>query len=320
MNLSAKATVTRLRRIRPNRTWALLLVAVTIGGLAAVSARSYLAHQMQAIEATAKGKTVTVIVAKRDLAKGAVLSADNMALRPIPVEYAHSAALLPDDFERVDGQRLGYPVKSGEMILWGLMETHRAPTFSAHVTSGRRAMTVPVDEINSISGMLEPGDSIDLLATIDRNGRKTTFPIMQNVEVMATGQRSQDDPKSGGPRQYSTVTIDTSPEQARLLIAARDGGKLTALLRNPQDRQPIASQVDAAALLGLTDARPVASGGHARARHAVPVLYGTTLKAAPPEALHLDGGAARAALDAPAPAAVPEPAPGPARAQASLLP
>ena len=150
MNLSAKATVTRLRRIRPNRTWALLLVAVTVGGLAAVSARSYLAHQMQAIEATAKGKTVTVIVAKRDLAKGAVLSADNMALRPIPAEYAHSAALLPDDFERVDGQRLGYPVKSGEMILWGLMETQRAPTFSAHVTSGRRAMTVPVDEIRCV--------------------------------------------------------------------------------------------------------------------------------------------------------------------------
>lgn len=302
--MTLNATLTRLRRVRPNRTWILLLIALSVGGLAAMAARSYLTHQMQAIEATAKGKTVTVIVAKHDVPKGAVLSADNMAVRPIPVEYAQSTALTPDDFERVDGQRLGYPVKSGEMILWGLMETQRAPTFSAHVAAGRRAMTVPVDEINSISGMLEPGDAIDLLATIDRNGKRTTFPVMQDVTVMATGQRSQDDAKSGTARQYSTVTIDTSPDQARLLIAAREAGKLTALLRNPQDKQPIAGEVDAAALLGLTAAPRTAGAGTGRTRapRTIPVLYGGSLKAAPPDALRLD---ARAVQVAPPPAAAP---------------
>jgi hypothetical protein len=34
-------------------------------------------------------------------------------------------------FARIDGQPLAYPVKAGEMILWGLMETQRAPTFSS---------------------------------------------------------------------------------------------------------------------------------------------------------------------------------------------
>ena len=315
MNLSAKATVTQLRRLRPNRTWAMLLVALTIGLLAALAARSYLTRRMEAIEATAKGKTVTVIVAKRDIAKGGVLSADNMALRPIPVDYAHSGALNPDDFERIDGQRLGYAVKSGEMIMWSMMETQRARTFSAHVAAGRRAMTVPVDEINSISGMLEPGDAIDLLATVDRSGKKTTFPVLQNVEVMATGQRSQDDPKSGTQRNYSTVTIDTSPEQARLLIAARDMGKLTALLRNPQDKQPIASAADVAALLGLGAPPPIA-GGHGRVRRTVPVLYGNSLKSAPAEALRLGMRSADAAPSTPAPS----PAAPPAAAQAGAAP
>ena len=322
MNLSAKATatVTHIRRLRPNRTWALLLVALAIGGLAAMSARSYLTRQMEAIEASAKGKTVTVIVAKQDIPKGEVLSADNMALRPIPAEFAHSIALSPDDFERVDGQRLAYPVKSGEMILWGLMETQRVPTFSANVAAGRRAMTVPVDEINSISGMLEPGDTIDLLATIDRNGKKATFPVMQDVTVMATGQRSQDDPKTGGARQFSTVTIDTTPEQARFLIAARDAGRLTALLRNPQDKAAIAGQYDVAALLGLSG--PAANGRRVRVARQVPVLYGGNLKSAPPEALRLDRRTAQApapepADAAPAPAAGAAPAGTPVVAQAS---
>jgi len=307
MNLAAKATatVTHIRRLRPNRTWALLLVALTIGGLAAMSARSYLNRQMQAIEDSAKGKTVTVIVAKSDIPKGELLSAENMALRPIPAEFAHSVALSPEDFERVDGQRLAYPVKSGEMILWGLMETARVPTFSANVAAGRRAMTVPVDEINSISGMLEPGDTVDLLATVDRNGKKLTFPVMQSVTVMATGQRSQNDPKTGDERQYTTVTIDTTPEQARFLIAARDGGTLTALLRNPQDKMALPGQYDVAALLGLTNPAPQGGVRRVRAARQVPVLYGGNLNGTPPEALRL---APRAAAPEPAPAALAAPA------------
>lgn len=315
MNSTAKATVTRIRQFRPNRTWILLGVALTIGVLAALAARSYLTRQMQAIEATSKGKTVTVIVAKHDIPQGATLSAENMALRPIPAEYAHSAALQPDDFERVDGQRLAYPVKSGEMILWGLMETQRMPTFSARVEAGRRAMTVPVDEINSISGMLEPGDTIDLLVTVEREGKKSTFPVMQNVAVMATGQRSLDDPKSGGPRQYSTVTINTSPEEARFLIAAREGGRMTALLRNPQDKQPIAGKYDVAALLGLGGAAPVRGGG--RGRREVPVLYGGSMKNLPPDALRL---APRPGVDTADAAPATAPAPGSAAAQAAGAP
>lgn len=324
MNLAAKAsaTVTNIRRLRPNRTWALLLVALTIGGLAAISARSYLNRQMQAIENSAKGKTVTVIVAKNDIPKGELLSAENMALRPIPAEFAHSIALLPEDFERVDGQRLAYPVKSGEMILWGLMETARVPTFSANVAAGRRAMTVPVDEINSISGMLEPGDTVDLLATLDRNGRKSTFPVMQNVTVMATGQRSQNDPKTGDERQYTTVTIDTTPEQARLLIAARDAGRLTALLRNPQDSAALPGQYDVAALLGLTNPAPQGGARRVRAVRQVPVLYGGNLNSAPPGALRL-GGRAAAPEPEPAPAAPAAPAasgaPAPAPASAPVV-
>jgi len=317
MNSTAKATANRIRQFRPNRTWILLGVALTIGVLTALAARSYLTHQMQAIEATSKGKTVTVIVAKTDIPQGATLSAENMALRPIPVEYAHSAALVPDDFERVDGQRVAYPIKSGEMILWGLMETHRMPTFSARVEAGRRAMTVPVDEINSISGMLEPGDTIDLLITIDREGKKSTFPVMQNVAVMATGQRSQDDPKTGAARQYSTVTINTSPDEARLLIAARDAGRLTALLRNPQDKQPIAGKYDVAALLGLNGVVAVRGGG---GRREVPVLYGGNMKNVPAEALHLTPRSGADTADA-APAPTPAvPAAGMAGAQTASAP
>ena len=71
-----------------------------------------------------------------------------------------------------------------------------------------------------------------------------------------------------------------TPSQAAALIGARDGGKFTALLRNPHDRQGMSGDtVDLAALL--------AEGG-AGVRE-VPVLYGGRSDKLGPDALHLDG-------------------------------
>lgn len=273
------------RNFKPNKTWIVLGVAVGIGLLAALAARSYLSSQMAAMEARTKGNPVNVIVAKRELKKGEKLSSDNVAVRMIPGDYAHSNAVNPNDFDRLDGQALAYPVKPGEMILWSLMEGKKTPPFSTRIAAGHRAITVPVDEVNSMSGMLEPGDMIDLLVTVDQKGKKVTFPLLQSVQVMATGQRSADDPRSGERRQYSTVTLDTTLEQAQNVIVAHESGKITALLRNPEDKQIFGNiGADLAALLGLKgDSKTLALEGERE----VPVLYGGRGGKLPPEGLNL---------------------------------
>ena len=263
------------RTFKLKKTWLILGVAAVIGVLAALAARSFLSNQIEAIEARGKGKTVNVLVAKRELKRGDKLSSDTVAVRAVPVDYTHSGAILPDAFSRVDGQPLAYPVRPGEMILWGLMEGKRVPTFSARVEIGHRAMTVPVDEINSISGMLEPGDIIDLLVTIDQKGKKVTLPLMQSVQVMATGQRAVDGAKDGERKSFSTVTIDATPAQAENVIIARDAGRVTALLRNPDDKRRLkGGDANMAALLGSVDKAMAAE-------QPIPVLYGGSSKIAP---------------------------------------
>jgi pilus assembly protein CpaB len=278
--------IAKIKSMRPNKTWVVLGVALAIGLLAALAARSYLANRVADLEAKARGKNVNVVVAKADLPKGTKLSSANVAVRPVPSDYAHSSSVLPDQFDRVEGQALAFNVKSGEAILWSLMEGKKVPTFSARVDAGRRAITVPVDEINSISGLLEPGDLIDLLVTIDLKGKKITVPLLQSVRVMATGQRSVDDPKSGERRLYSTVTLDTDPQQAQNVVVAREAGRLTALLRNPEDKLPLKGmQGDLAALLGATNSPAAASTTDSVKE--VPVIYGGRAGKIPPEALRL---------------------------------
>jgi len=276
-----KLKIPAFRKI--NKTWAVLCAALVIGVVAALAARSFLSTQIEAIEARTKHATVDVVVAKTEIEKGSVVSSQNLAVRKIPAEYAQSGAVNPSDFGRIDGKVIVYKVNAGEMVMWSQMESKRVPTFSARLVAGQRAITVMVDEINSISGMLEPGDLIDLMFTIDQNGKKVVFPLLQSVQVMATGQRSVDDAKSGERAQFATVTLNTTPDQAKNIIIARETGKLTALLRNPEDKQSLGNKsYDLTSLFGAKQGTPHASFGRG-----IPVLYGGAGGKFPPEALKL---------------------------------
>jgi pilus assembly protein CpaB len=279
-----------------NKTWLSLGVALAIGLLTALGARTFLSRQVEAIEARAKHDTADIVVAKTEIAAGTKLGRENLAIRKVPVDFAQSGAVRPEDFARIDGKAIAYDVKNGEMIMWSQMESQRAPTFSARLVPGQRAITVVVDEINSISGMLEPGDLIDLMFSVDQNGQKMVLPLLQSVQVMATGQRVVDDLKSGEKTQFATVTLNTTPEQAKDIIIARETGKLTALLRNPNDKEPIGKKsLDLASLFG---GRRVAVQ---HVQQGVPVLYGGNGAKFSPDALRLD----RSRVPPSAPVAVP---------------
>lgn len=253
-----------------NRSWLILGVALGLGGLAAFGINQYITRQVQDIEARGKSqRNVRVVVPKEDLPKGTALTAKMVAVREIPAEWAHSNALTPEQFERVENQKLAYPAARGEMLLWSLLEGQRAPSFSSRLAAGRRAITVPVNDVNSISGMIEPGDRIDLMVTVKKDKRSFMFPLMQNVSILATGTRAvvEADGKDG-KRTFTTITLDASPDEAQRVLAAREVGNLSAVLRAPGDNV-IASgkRKDAMGLLGFSDSGELVESG-------VPVLYG----------------------------------------------
>lgn len=254
-----------------NKNWIVLVSALGVGGLAAWGAKSYLGAQMAEIEARDKNKAmVQVVVAKTDLTKGSALLAANMAVRSIPKEWAHSGAITPDQFGRAEGSTLAYTANAGEPVIWAQLEGQRAPTFSTRLTQGRRAVTVPVDEISSLSGMVEPGDLIDIIVSIKNDKKNFTFTLLQSVTVLATGTKASQEEKDpeGRSRTFSTITLDTSPEDAKRVIAAREVGRVTALLRAPNDSGRVSKErTDALALLGLAT-------GQGSAASTVPVIYG----------------------------------------------
>jgi pilus assembly protein CpaB len=236
-------------RPRINKNWLFLGLAVALGVGAIYFSNSLLQQRMKDLEAEShKGERMTkVIVASHDLKVGDALTEHDLAVRSVPEQWVHSTALRPDDFEDVRHQRLASPLKRGETLLQSHLEGKGTQVFSATLQKGWRALTFEVDDVNSISGMLRPGDRIDLIYTgkppskgiadalNPAAGEDVTLPLLSNVRVLATGTSVTKRDAQGQNKDFPTITLEVSPLDADRVIVAKAGGHVTALLREPQD-------------------------------------------------------------------------------------
>ena len=262
-----------------------LALAIVAGLTAAWSARQHIMGHVERLEADARVPMVTRVVAAHDLPVGTRLSADHMAAREFPQTLVPSDSVEISHHSGLVGMVLRSSVRAGDLILPVHARAVEQSAFSNYLGEGRRAITMPVDAINSVSGLLQPGDLIDLYVSFEYQRRRITAPLLQGVLVLATGAQTQalaaggghgDGPGGGRAgsyatgNSYTTVTLDTSPEDAVKLVAARQSGVITAVLRHPNDDQPSrkAARGDLASLLGVANPPPSTSSKRA------PVLYG----------------------------------------------
>jgi len=236
---------------RLDRAWLIAAIAVAAGLLAAWSARQHLLERAELLETRSRVPMVQRLVAAYDLAAGTRLQADHVAVREVPAAYAASDSLAPGRFGEIDGGVLSRPLRQGDPIIVAYVG-RVAEALSARIGEGRRAVTMPVDETSALSGMLAPGDLIDLYVSFEHRRRRVTAPLLQGVLVLATGRQTLGDDQEGRGG-YSSITLDVAPEDAVKLVAARQAGSVTAMLRHPSDDRATraAARGDLAALLGI---------------------------------------------------------------------
>lgn len=240
---------------RAPRAVVLAGLAILAGVLAAGTLALHLQARERELAAQARVPMVERIVAARDLPAGTRLVPDHLALRSFPAQWVGSDTLPAVRHRELEGMVLTTALRAGDAVLPA--HTLRPQSaFSTQLAPGRRAITLPVDQVNSLSGLLQPGDLIDLYVSFDHQRKRLTAPLLQSMLVLATGRETRMAEPDG--QGYSTVTLDAGPEDVVKLVAARQGGTLTAILRHPDDAQPDrrAMRGDLAALLGLSVPAP----------------------------------------------------------------
>ncbi|MGH8177231.1 MAG: Flp pilus assembly protein CpaB [Steroidobacter sp.] len=219
--------------------------ALAAGGAAAYFADGYIDKTVSArrAELDAQYQPVRVVVANADLRPGVFLSGQSVAIREVPRAFLHSEAVLADSWSSIAGRVLARGLRSGEPVLMSHLAQSAGAGFSSQLAEGMRALTFPVDEEASISGMLAPADRIDIFFTTTSGNETVTLPLLLNVPVIATGIRTVTNEsylsEREQPGQYRTVTVSVSPDDAARITLAQDAGKITITLRQPQDDAPI---------------------------------------------------------------------------------
>ncbi len=218
----------------------MLVIALACGLAAVFLTRDYINTQIDDYKAVIddKYKPIEVIVATRGLQRGEVLSKHMLAIRNVPSGFVHKDAIRPGEVESIIGHKLVYSLNGGESLLATHVALSKGDTFSNLIDGGKRAISFPVDVLSSLTGMLSPGDMIDLLVTLDDDGVEKTIPLLTSVVVIATGNTTDEiaGPESAGRKAgFQTITLHVTPADAAKITIARAEGDITVLLRSRSD-------------------------------------------------------------------------------------
>jgi pilus assembly protein CpaB len=97
-----------------------------------------------------------------------------------------------------------------------------------------------VDEIVGISGFVQPGSFVDIVAVVtpvQGNQGPISKIVLQNIKVLASGPRIDSPENQREPHAVSAVTVLVTPEQAEKLVLASAESRLQLVMRNFSDQE-----------------------------------------------------------------------------------
>jgi pilus assembly protein CpaB len=204
------------------------------------------------------GALIKVVTAAKPLDTGTALAAADLTLMDWPGNAPLDGAFnKPED---VIGRVVMYPIALKEPIRDGLLAAPGATVgLSAKIPDGMRAVAVVTNELNNVAGFLFPGNHVDVLVSFRPEGSNNamTTTVLQNIEVLSTGERLQPDP-NGKPQNVKVVTVLLAPDDAEKLLLASNQGTVQFVLRNASDQaQPATRTVDMKDLQGTAKPAPL---------------------------------------------------------------
>lgn len=213
----------------------ILIVAVLSGLIASATVLRYIKQHQTVVSVEPEAAQVVVAIVK--IPAGSLIHADQLKISALRSESAPEGVF--GTIEELAGRYARTTIYPGEMIVAGRLADPRSmgglPTL---IPEGMRAITLRVDDTISVAGFVRPGHRVDVLTTIDmddNNHQTVTRTILQNLEVIATGQELDDEDAIKNAKLVPTVTVLVSLGQAELLTLASNAGVIRLVLRNTTD-------------------------------------------------------------------------------------
>lgn len=192
---------------------------------------------------TASGAAVQmekVLVAKDVINKNEKIAAEKLEVVKVPKESVTWQPLKTTS--EAEGKLAGAKIEKGEPIVAHRLLSQKDENVyvSRKVREGYRAVSVSVNLPQSVSNLIAAEDVVDVIYSKEDKEAKVDKPkvntkvLLENARVLAVGKKialPEDEKKEGEqPEEYTTVTLELTPQDASKLIHSTLEGSIHFIL------------------------------------------------------------------------------------------
>jgi pilus assembly protein CpaB len=175
-----------------------------------------------------------------------------------------STGLQPDavsDPSAAVGQVALVTIPAGSQITTSEIGTQSNASLPVRLQPGMRAVSIQFDRLRGVSGLIQAGDRVDIIAVPSKIGdyAPPAATILRGIRVLAIGNALEYPSATPSPDEQNaaTATVEVNTRQADILAWADINATLRLALRSP--KEPIRSQ-SPESLAVLTAPLPAVSG------------------------------------------------------------
>lgn len=213
------------------------IFAIIFGFITVFLIMSYLNNARKALDDTVY---VQIVVAKEDISAKKLINENMIEKKTIPLKYKHEKEI--EKGEDVLGKITLIPIYKGESILDNQItgESNNKDGLSYNIPQGKRAMTVAVDNVSGLEGLIKTDDRVDVVTAIEIGEKPPvyyTVVVLQDILVLAVGKNFETPMENNEKKQdeIKTVTLSVSLEESLKLKMASHRGSISLILRSPID-------------------------------------------------------------------------------------
>jgi pilus assembly protein CpaB len=182
-----------------------------------------------------------ILVAKVDIPARVTIDVSMLKRVSRPMSQVEPGAVL--DAHKVLGQLALVSLPAGSTITASRIGRPQSVALAVVLKRGMRAVSIGIDRVKAVGGLIQPGDRVDVIAVPARAGDETPQgrTILYAALVLASGTQmestSQPSPQPGqqDTQTLTTVTLAVTPAQADVLATADINATLRLALRSPQE-------------------------------------------------------------------------------------
>lgn len=216
--------------------------------------------RVEAPPAVAPAPKIRMLVAARPLSIGTLLKDDDMREMEVSGDAVPEGAFVggAESLAELRGALLRRFIDPNQpLIRTDVLRPRDRGFLAAVLRPGTRAISVGVDVVTGASGLIWPGDEVDLILTQNLQQQGAESPgrrvvgetILSAVRVIAVDQQiSHSGTDAAANRVVArTVTLEVNPEQAERLAVAMQLGRISLVVRSiegvPEATEPRPSLV-----------------------------------------------------------------------------